>query len=293
MWSLGGFANGSVVMFWAFFTPLAALFFADTIEVRRWLFAFISLTVVSAFVDPYVKNHVHQMEPLYNIAFFAMNLSAGFLSIYFILMFFVKDREQSHQRAIEAKEQALAAQTELEKANALLRENEAKIRELMLTDPLTGVANRRHLEERLEMEFKRLHRYQHQLAIVLADIDFFKRINDDYGHDVGDHALKDFANTLKTCTRDVDFIARIGGEEFLLILPETDQNGALTLVERIRTTFAAQRIASLDKPITASFGIAMAISGETGHECMKRADKALYVSKDQGRNRITLADNIN
>lgn len=288
MWSLGGFANGSVVMVWAFFTPLAALFFADVAQMRLWVIAFIALTVVSGFIDPYISSRAQPMKPVYNIAFFVMNMGAGFVSVYFVLMFFVKDREKAHNDAVASKEMALAAQADLEKVNAQLKENEERIRELMLTDPLTGVSNRRHLEGRLSCEFDRLIRFGHMLSIIIADIDFFKNINDTYGHDIGDHVLKAFARNMKDCVRSVDFVARIGGEEFLLILPETGVEGAVEVVERIRQRFKEYNIPGLESPVTASFGIAEAKEGENGHQCMKRADRALYQSKTDGRDRLTV-----
>lgn len=290
MWSLGGFANGSVVMIWAFFAPLAALFFADKSQMKFWLIAFIALTVISGFVDPYVSQTARPMDPIFNIAFFVMNMGAGLVSVHFVLMSFVKDREEAHNAAVEAKELALAAQANLEEANAKLKENEARIRELMLTDPLTGVSNRRHLEERLASEFERLERYHRNLALVIADIDYFKAINDSYGHDVGDHVIKAFARNMKACLRSVDFVARIGGEEFLVILPETDIDGAMKVVERMRESFSQQNVPGLSQPVTASFGIAAAKTGETGQDCMKRADQALYCSKEEGRNRVTVAE---
>ena len=290
MWSLGGFANGSVVMIWAFFTPLAAMFFANASQMRIWLIAFVSMTIISGFIEPYVSHLVPPMNPVFNTAFFVMNMGAGFISVYFVLMFFVRDREKAHNAAVDAKEIALAAQADLEKVNTQLKENEEKIRELMLTDPLTGVSNRRHLEEQLASEFDHLNRYRTNLTLVITDIDHFKNINDTYGHDVGDHVLKAFAKNLKSQLRNVDFVARIGGEEFLMILPETKVDGAVRLVERIRQSFSEHNIPGLKDAVTASFGIAEAINGETGHECMKRADMALYQSKDSGRDRLTIAE---
>lgn len=289
MWSLGGFANSSVVMLWAFFAPLAALFFADRHQMVLWLSAFVVLTVISGFVDPYVKGQVPLMDPTFNTAFFVMNMAAGFISVYLILMSFVKDREESHRLAVKAREEAIAAHAELEKVNDQLKANEAKIRELMLTDPLTGVANRRHFEDRMKTEFLRVERYKNQLTIAIADIDLFKSINDTYGHDVGDHVIKAFANTLQSNLRQTDFIARIGGEEFVLILPETDIEGTLTLIERMRQELASKTIPGTDRVVTASFGVAAVLPKEDPSNCLKRADKALYESKDKGRNQVNIA----
>ena len=289
MWSLGGFANGSVVMVWAFFTPLAALFFADKKQMTLWVIAFFVFSIISGIIDPYIKVMVPPMQPVFNTVFFVMNMGVGFVSIYFILMSFVNDREESHRQAVLAREEALAAQAGLQQANAKLHENESRIRELMLTDALTGVPNRRHLEDKMKEEFNRTNRSENALALVIADIDNFKTINDDFGHDAGDHVIKAFAKTLKETVRDYDFVARIGGEEFVILLPDTEREAAKRVVERCREQFAAIDFPNMDRKVTASFGIAMSQKDETGHDCLKRADSALYTSKNHGRNRVTFA----
>ncbi|MFO7603544.1 MAG: GGDEF domain-containing protein [Gammaproteobacteria bacterium] len=273
MWSLGGFANGSVVMVWAFFAPLAALLFADKRQMTFWVVAFVVFTVISGLIDPYVRGLAPPMAPAYNTAFFVMNMGAGFVAFYFILMMFVNDRAAAHER--------------LTLANRRLQENEARIRELMLTDALTGVPNRRHLEDKMKKEFNRVSRSEKYLSLVVADIDNFKTINDDFGHDAGDEVIKAFARTLQDTVRDYDFVARIGGEEFVLLLPGSDPVATGRVVDRCREQFATLVFPNIDRTITASFGIALCEKGETGHDCLKRADGALYLSKQHGRNRVT------
>ena len=218
------------------------------------------------------------MDHLPNVIFFALNTGFGFACVFIILNYFVKERERSHDQAVAAKEA-------LEISNQQLQSNEAKIRELMLTDWLTGVANRRHLDERLKNELDRSQRYGGHLCIVMADLDFFKQVNDTHGHDAGDTVISVFANIISDTVRNTDFVSRYGGEEFLIILPETNEDGALQLTERIRTILAGRKIHPLPTPVTASFGITSAIPDDTLDSLLKRADQALYQAKESGRNR--------
>ena len=289
MWSLGGFANGSVVMVWAFFAPLAAIFFADKKQMARWVVAFIVFTLISGFIDPYVKNWAQQMDTTFNTLFFVMNMGAGFISIYFIIMSFVNDREESNHQAIQAKEEALVAQKKLQKANEKLQDNEEIIRKMMMTDELTGIPNRRHMEEKMKEEFNRVNRFGQPLALVIADIDNFKSINDDFGHAIGDQVLKVFSQTMVDVIREIDFIARIGGEEFILLFPDTQVSSVEKIIYRLQERLDSVELDKIKRKVTASFGVAIAKKDESGHDCLKRADIALYTSKKKGRNRITFA----
>lgn len=279
-WSLGGFANGSVVMIWAFFTPLAAMLFADAAHAAKWLIAFLALTILSGFIDGSVRDLAPPMGTTANLSFFVLNMGFGCASVFVVLNYFVKQREDSLQ-------QVVAAHNELERANEMLRHNENRIRELMLTDPLTGVGNRRHLDERLQAEFNRAKRYGNSLCVVITDLDHFKGINDTYGHSVGDHVLKIFAKHLQEAVRASDFVARFGGEEFILVLPETTLQGAMQLADRIRTTLERRDFSGIERSITASFGITVIKEGDAMEEILLRADRALYISKENGRNRVS------
>lgn len=288
MWSLGGFANGSGVMIWAFFTPLAALFFADTNSALRWLIAFLALTVVSTVIDGTLAQFAHPMPKTLNTLYFLMNMGCGFLLIFVVLHYFVRDRQASHRIAIAAREDALKAQKDLELAYQQVRNNEARITELMLTDPLTGIANRRALNERMDKEVQHARRYQNTLGVIMADLDFFKSINDTYGHGTGDEVLKKFAEIMRSTIRASDFVARYGGEEFVIIAPEISSRGLYELTERIRETLAAADIPGLEKTVTASFGATLFRDGDDQSALLSRADQALYASKAEGRNRFTL-----
>ncbi len=158
-------------------------------------------------------------------------------------------------------------------------------------DELTSLPNRRELLARLNSELARAVRYERPLAIVMADIDHFKRVNDTYGHQVGDEVLQSVAEMLGETLRPMDTVARYGGEEFVMLLPETDLEGAVTIAARIREHIAGHAIEAaggLQIEITVSFGAATLSSvANTAELLIRHADDALYTSKRMGRNRVT------
>lgn len=169
---------------------------------------------------------------------------------------------------------------------------EEKLRVLATTDELTSLWNRRYLMNALHQEMERARRYGQPLSLLLLDIDHFKRINDEYGHDMGDQALRCFATTLKQHLRKVDIPGRLGGEEFAVLLPETGQTGAWTLAERIRIGVAETPIFAGNASIrmTTCIGLAVMHPEDACPEALlKRADDALYQAKNQGRNQTIIA----
>lgn len=174
-------------------------------------------------------------------------------------------------------------QDELRKKNQLLEE-------LSRTDGLTGLLNRRYLMELLTAEVHKTERYHHPFSLVMLDIDFFKKINDTFGHVTGDAALKMVGQVLRREVRACDVAARFGGEEFAILLPQTDREGALTAAERLRKAIEAAEVASRGYVlhVTASFGVATYPSEgiESVEDLVTRADKALYRAKSEGRNRV-------
>lgn len=194
------------------------------------------------------------------------------------------DRFDQSQRQIKALNKRLQ---EMEEESSELRKSAEKSRELALKDALTGIWNRQALNEDLEKEFVRWQRYQKPLSIVVWDIDFFKRVNDDYGHAAGDKVLKTIARIFMQATRDADFIARFGGEEFVGIFPETRLEDALSLANKIREKIETSKFHYENKPvpITASAGLATFRPNDTIDDVFKRADAALYRAKEAGRNR--------
>jgi two-component system, cell cycle response regulator len=164
-----------------------------------------------------------------------------------------------------------------------------EIYRLMTLDGLTQVYNRRYFQESLEREFSRSRRYRHPFALVLLDVDHFKRINDRHGHQAGDAVLKRVASVMKSKVRANDLVARIGGEEFALISPETTASGGRALADKLRRVIAAERIEHEGEQlqITVSFGVAEFDEQlESANALMKLADDRLYEAKRSGRNRI-------
>jgi diguanylate cyclase (GGDEF)-like protein/PAS domain S-box-containing protein len=170
-----------------------------------------------------------------------------------------------------------------------LLQRQAEIVNLSLTDSLTGVANRRKLDEQLETEMNRVQRYGGTLSIAIADLDHFKSINDEYGHEVGDVVLKAFSRTMESHVRESDLIARFGGEEFVIVMPQSGCDAAETVVERIRHSLRRNLIPPLRHAVTASFGVAEMCAGESLTHLFRRADQALYRAKAKGRNRTVIA----
>ena len=157
------------------------------------------------------------------------------------------------------------------------------------TDHLTGLANRRRFERQLEREVSRTLRYSRPFCLLLLDIDNFKEVNDTYGHNAGDEAIRRLSLTLQAGTRGIDLAARIGGEEFAVILPETEFEGGFDVAERLRVAISETEIPTVGR-ITASFGVGeFPLCAATGRELVTLADAALYEAKRQGRDRVERA----
>ncbi|HLO64654.1 MAG TPA: diguanylate cyclase [Azonexus sp.] len=169
----------------------------------------------------------------------------------------------------------------LEFTDRLIREKET----LASMDTLTGVMNRRAFLKYAQREITRATRYGHDLSLVFLDIDHFKRINDTYGHAAGDEVLKRFADTVKTRSRDTDLLARWGGEEFIIMTPDTGSAGAQKFAESIREWIAAAEFPGVGH-VACSLGVAQWKPGESVEAVCSRADAALYEAKESGRNRV-------
>ena len=164
-----------------------------------------------------------------------------------------------------------------------------KIEELSVTDGLTKLLNRMKLDRELDREVERSSRYGHSFSVIMLDVDHFKKVNDTYGHQAGDQVLIGIGELLKNNIRKVDIPGRWGGEEFLIICPETNSSQAQVLAEKLRLAMAERDFPIVGRK-TGSFGVAMHISGETGAATVNRADDALYQAKKLGRNRVVVAD---
>ena len=181
--------------------------------------------------------------------------------------------------------QSLAAQAQTALENARLHE---VVEQQASTDELTQLANRRRFMEVLEREQRRIERFGGNLAVVSADLDDFKRVNDRFGHQAGDAVLVMCAEVMRAELRDVDVAARIGGEEFAIVLPETDLEGAISLAERIRSSLGERRVRvghGRALHVTASFGVAAQRGGEDA-DLLVMSDAALYRAKRRGKNRV-------
>lgn len=245
------------------------VFIAMTFINRRWrvilsisIFAYSALSVV---IWGMVHNAIPEMDwlwQLYSVAALLM------LCIYILS----RHRDSLIQTGVELKQ----------------------MRKLANTDTLTNIANRRRIEEVLQLECERAKRYQNTLAVVMWDIDAFKQVNDEHGHSVGDEVLKLTTKHVASQLREVDLLGRWGGEEFLCILPETKLEEAVLLAERLRSSLANLNQSHLPQ-ITASFGVsAISTSQELQHDARElrqilvdKADQELYKAKQQGRNQVS------
>jgi len=151
-------------------------------------------------------------------------------------------------------------------------------------DPLTGIANRRLLDDELERIIAQARRYGLPLSVVLMDLDRFKAVNDEHGHDTGDRALVETVERVEASVRDADLLGRWGGEEFLLLAPQTDREAACALAERCRAAIGQDPMEVGE--VTASFGVATLGAADDARDLFRRADLALYAAKQEGRDRV-------
>jgi len=184
-----------------------------------------------------------------------------------------------------------ALQDELRAKNRQLEELLERVHSMAITDPLTGLYNRRYFQELLKKEFSRVHRYSIPLSILMLDIDHFKKINDKFGHQAGDSVLKEFASIItSSIRRDIDIVARWGGEEFIILLPQTTIDGAKETALRLLSKIDSFRFSALPptKNVTTSIGVVSTLSEEVDsiEKLIKLADNALYKAKELGRNRV-------
>lgn len=200
----------------------------------------------------------------------------------------------SQQQRLSQNEQEFALLREQMRATedeaARLRENLSELRHRANTDALTRMPNRHAYHERLTQEYNRWRRYRHKLTLAIGDIDHFKRINDQHGHMAGDAILKEVAQLLTGGIRESDFVARHGGEEFVLLMPETGLMEAQKAVDKLREAIAEKPISMGEHhlPVTISFGVAEFENDDVPRDVYTRADTALYKAKTKGRNTVVI-----
>jgi diguanylate cyclase (GGDEF)-like protein len=201
------------------------------------------------------------------------------LALFFFLsmMCAITIRRYSHSKTLEEKNIALA------KVKQQLQDQNRKLETLSKTDALTKLYNRLHMDTVLNHELARAKRHEQSFSVIMVDFDKFKNINDTYGHQAGDTVLAAVGDILRSLTRESDIAGRWGGEEFLVILPETDCVSATTVAEKLRSTIASYNFSDIP-PQTASFGIATYKDGDHRSNIVSRADKAMYMAKSRGGN---------
>jgi diguanylate cyclase (GGDEF)-like protein len=185
-----------------------------------------------------------------------------------------------------AHDKLINAQTEILRKEAELAEAKQKLDEMAYTDTLTNLPNRRHLDELLVSECQRTHRTKREFSICIADLDDFKKINDGYGHDMGDLVLKEVADIFTKSIRVTDTVGRWGGEEFIFILPETPVDGAIIFMERVRQGVMYHRFikGDVELNVTVTLGAAGFVPEDNLETVIKHADLALYAGKKSGKN---------
>jgi diguanylate cyclase (GGDEF)-like protein len=197
--------------------------------------------------------------------------------------------EMELQARIRAGIRTQSLQDELEKQNLRLQELVDEVKNLAVTDHLTGLFNRRHMNKVLQHEFQRVRRYKATLSCMMIDVDHFKIVNDSLGHAVGDTVLTGLAKTMGECLRTTDIIARWGGEEFVVLLPETGLDLAIEAAERLLKAVSEARFDPIDdEGITVSIGVSSSSDGvlATSETIVNMADEALLNAKQNGRNRV-------
>jgi diguanylate cyclase (GGDEF)-like protein len=160
-------------------------------------------------------------------------------------------------------------------------------------DGLTGIFNRRYFETRIAEEIERASRYQHAMSVIMFDIDHFKRLNDEFGHLLGDDVLRHVSNLFGQNIRKADVACRYGGEEFAIIVPETTGDDAFSVADKLRRVIAQTAFPGVPRPVTVTAGVASyPANGTSRDELVKAADEALYAGKQAGRNTVVTASNI-
>jgi two-component system cell cycle response regulator len=195
-------------------------------------------------------------------------------------------------RPVERNELAARVRTQIRRHRyaAELRQSVTNTLALAVTDELTGLYNRRYFDRHLALMLDKAREQERDMAVMLIDMDFFKSVNDTHGHDIGDSVLKEFAQRLRRNIRGVDLACRFGGEEFVVLMPDTDYRQAQNVAERVRMAVAERTFqAPGERPLTVTCSVGLALNEtkmDTPESILKRADVALYRAKREGRNRV-------
>lgn len=207
-----------------------------------------------------------------------------FTIIFIVILYSIRKVHKLNKQLKISKEKYKMIAKELEEKNILLERSAT-------TDVLTGLKNRLFFMQRINEEFERFKRYDTKISLLMIDIDHFKRINDTYGHATGDEVLKKVAEKLQKKLRKVDLIARLGGEEFIVLLPGIDIDEAIKVAEKLRVE-AESIIYENNEVVTISMGVSMLVESEDIEGWIDRTDKALYDAKKEGRNRYCVSNTL-
>jgi len=253
-----------------------------TMEVLSIIFISLISTIIMDYLDGYerlqlfiIDNNISVFDEF--IVFFPAFIAIGFV-------IFSTKRVQELGQEVKKRQDAEAA----------LLQSEKNYRELSITDELTGLFNQRHFFHRVKAEVDRAQRYSKTLSLVLMDVDDFKIFNDTHGHLDGDKVLKEIGRIIHTFIRSSDSAFRYGGEEFVVIMPETNGSSASTVAERIRQGFKKHEFKThkhITENLTLSLGVAEYLSGEEVETFVKRADMNMYTAKKKGKDQIFYSNN--
>jgi diguanylate cyclase (GGDEF)-like protein len=220
---------------------------------------------------------VNQPEPFlernYKYLFWGLIILSAVILILLIIFYFKHKEKKKIEKLNRELEDKVEARTK-------------ELKKMVITDELTGLFNRRRILELLEIELEKSRRYKRDLSLLMMDLDFFKEINDSRGHQFGDKVLKKIGKILQQNTRNLDLVGRYGGEEFLLILPETDLKKAALVAEKLRQKIKTAAVDGQDIKLTASFGAAEFKNEQNSYQLIKKADDLLYKAKAEGRDRV-------
>jgi len=256
--ALGGFISSGAVILWSILTILVSFTFQKKDMALRWFYIYVILIVASGIFDNNFREYTTDVSADISVLFFTLNITLVSIAVFTLFFYFINSNEKLQEELVV----------------------------LANTDLLTSLPNRRYFFENSSKEFMRSKRHSHDFSLLMLDIDFFKSFNDSYGHDFGDEVLMKFANLLKENIREIDILCRYGGEEFIILLPQTKVDEAIISAQRIIDNCRKLRIdtkKSMSK-VTVSIGVTQIIDSDTNIEdIIKRTDEALYLAKQNGR----------
>ncbi|PHR57844.1 MAG: hypothetical protein COA44_05055 [Arcobacter sp.] len=262
----------------------AAYFLKGKFKGLCWIII-ISSTLMGIHFFTQIQTHYTSFDLIMVIVYFAM--------FYYILNLYDQIKNADNKQLIYLNENlekiVKERTTALQEAVTDLEEEKKALKVISSTDQLTGLCNRSKIRESFSNEQKKSIRYKHNLSMIIIDLDYFKRVNDSYGHSIGDEFLQAIASILKDVCRDTDLIARWGGEEFLILLPDTDIEAAQDLSIRLKKTINEMAFKDIGRQ-SASFGISKFKEDDSLDTLFQRADEALYRAKNKGRDRIEVSN---